>query len=113
RRNVLGGVYTEGAALLGTRALSVDDLRSLPVGRYVDVSCDSLVAEGAFKNGQHAYICKIGGCPWLEAAQVTRLVRSKSRDGCANFASKIGTGEATQATSTSSGQMRSCRIQLS
>jgi hypothetical protein len=54
-----GGVYEEGAALLGTRALAIDDLRSPPIGRYVDVSCDSLAAAGEFKNGYQAYLCKI------------------------------------------------------
>jgi hypothetical protein len=50
----VGGVYIEGSALLGTRTVVADDLRSPPIGRYVDISCDSL-AEGTFKNGQRAY----------------------------------------------------------
>lgn len=55
-----GGLYEDGAALLGTRALDASDLASPPIGRYVDVTCASLRPVGRFENGQHAYLCALG-----------------------------------------------------
>ena len=54
----VGGLYVDGAALLGTRALR--SLDATPIGRYVDVACESIEPAGTFENGQHGYLCKLG-----------------------------------------------------
>ncbi len=56
----VGGLYSEGSALLGTRALDARDLATPPIGRYVDVSCDSLERTASFDNGQQGYVCTLG-----------------------------------------------------
>ena len=56
----LGGLYMEGLALLVTRPLTARDLGTPPIGRYVEVSCDSLEHTGRFDNGQRGYLCRLG-----------------------------------------------------
>lgn len=56
----VGGLYTEGSALLGTRALNAQELGTPPIGRYLDVACDSLELTARFDNGQPGYLCRLG-----------------------------------------------------
>ena len=69
----VGGLSTEGSTLLGTRALDAQGLGTPPVGRYVDVACDSLERAGRFNNGQHGYLCRLG-------SRLLPIVGSKSDD---------------------------------
>jgi hypothetical protein len=56
-----GGLRRDGSALLGTRELVAADLSSPPYGRYLDVSCDSLVHAGTFTNKREGYLCVKAG----------------------------------------------------
>lgn len=69
----VGGLYTEGSALLGTRALNAQGLGTPPVGRYLDVACDSLERTGIFDNGQPGYLCRLG-------SRLLPIVGSRSDD---------------------------------
>ncbi len=56
----VGALYTEGAALLGTRSVKAQDLETPPIGRYAEVKCDDLEHAVTFENGQKGYLCRLG-----------------------------------------------------
>ena len=55
-----GGLSREGAALLGTQPFTATETGAPPIGRYVDVSCDSVEEAGRFQNGRPGYMCTLG-----------------------------------------------------
>lgn len=57
----IGGVSTEGAAVWGWQTFDAEATTAPPIGRYVEVSCDSLRTVGTFENHWQAYSCQLGG----------------------------------------------------